>query len=135
MHIKHVTNVTNVIAFIYVFLDKPIHKIPSASFWFSAVFRFKNLTQEIFLELHGTKTPDLILPSHTRTPKERRRGAVEPPHHLAARVPPGAPASGVGAHRAPPGSGLRPYKPVPPKTLSTRSLFHEKFHRCHRHQP
>ena len=59
--------------------------MPSASFLFSAVFRFRKPTQEIFSELHGTKTPDLILPSHTRIPKERRRGATRPPHHLAAR--------------------------------------------------
>ena len=40
-----------------------------------------------------------------------------------------------GAHRAPPGSGLRPYKPLHPKTLNTRSLFHEKLCRHFRHQP
>ena len=72
------------IAFIYVFLDLPINKMPSASFQFSAVFRFRKSTQEIFSGLHGTKTHRHILPSRTRRPKERRRGAVEPPHHLAA---------------------------------------------------
>ena len=40
-----------------------------------------------------------------------------------------------GAHRAPPGSAFRPYIPLHPKTLSTRSLFHEKFCRRRRHQP
>ena len=40
-----------------------------------------------------------------------------------------------GAHRAPLGSGLRPYIPLRRKTLNTRSLFHEKFRRRRRHQP
>ena len=40
-----------------------------------------------------------------------------------------------GAHRAPPGSGLRLYIPLHPKTLSTQSLFHEMFCRRNRHQP
>ena len=57
----------------------------SASFLFSAVFRFRNPTQDIFSELHGTKTPDHILPSCIWTPKERRRGATRPPHHLVVR--------------------------------------------------
>ena len=64
--------------------------MPSASFLFSVVFRFRKVTQEIFLELHGTKTHRHILSSRTRRPKERRRGAVDTPHHLAARVPPPA---------------------------------------------
>ena len=57
----------------------------SASFLFSAVFRLRNPTREIFSELHGTITPDLILLSRTRKPKERRRGAMRPPHNLVAR--------------------------------------------------
>ena len=48
-------------------------------------FHFRKVTKEIFSELHGTKTPVHILQSRTRTPKERRRGAVEPPHHVAVR--------------------------------------------------
>ena len=62
----------------------------SASFMFSAVFCFSKVTQKIFSELHGTKTHRHILPSRTQRPKERRRGATEPPHHLAAQVPPPA---------------------------------------------
>ena len=62
--------------------------MPNASFLFSTVFRFRNPTQKIFSELHGTKALDHILSSRTRTPKERQRGAVVPPHHLAARVHP-----------------------------------------------
>ena len=61
-----------------------MNKMPSASFLFSAVFRFRKVTHEIFSELHRTKTHRHILPSHTQRPKERRRGGVEPPHHLAA---------------------------------------------------
>ena len=60
--------------------------MPSASFLFSDVFHFRKVTQEIFSELHGTKTPVNISPSRTRGLKDRRRGAVEPPHHLAVRV-------------------------------------------------
>ena len=52
----------------------------SASFLFSAVFCFGKVTQEIFSELHGTKTEGPIIPSHTRCPKGRRRGATELPH-------------------------------------------------------
>ena len=57
---------------------------------FLLFFRFRKVTQEIFSELHGTKTHRHILPSRRRRQKERRRGAVEPPHHLVARVPPPA---------------------------------------------
>ena len=71
--------------------------MPSNSFLFSAVFRFRKATQEVFSELNGTKTSVNIFPSRTRTLKEIQRGAVEPPHHLAARVhPPGVRAGGVG---------------------------------------
>ena len=59
--------------------------MPSVSFLFSAVFFFRKPTQEIFSELHGTRTPNLTLSSRTRTPKERRRGATRPPHHLVAQ--------------------------------------------------
>ena len=62
--------------------------MPSASFLFSAVFRFRKVTQEIFSELHGMKTQGPILPAHTRSPKGRRTGAMRLPHHMAARAPP-----------------------------------------------
>ena len=64
--------------------------MPSTSFLFSSVFRFRKITQEIFSKLHETKTQGHISPSHTRSPKGRRRRATRPPHHLAARVPPPA---------------------------------------------
>ena len=52
---------------------------------FSAVFRFRKVTQEIFSELDGTKTQPPIFPTRTRSPKGRRRGATTPPHHVVAR--------------------------------------------------
>ena len=82
--------------------------MPSASFLFSAVFRFRKVTQEIFSELHGTKTQRHILPSRTRRLKERRRGAVESPHHLAVRVPPPTCEHMVWGPHASPGVTLSP---------------------------
>ena len=80
----------------------------SASFLLSTVFRFRKPTQEIFSELHGTKNPVNILPSRTWRPKERRRGAMEPPHHLAARVPPLAHREVVWGPQGSPGVSLLP---------------------------
>ena len=85
--------------------------MPSANFLFSAVFRFRNPTEEMFSKLHGTKNPDLMLLSRTQTPKEGRRGDVEPPHHLAARVPPGTPAGGVGPTGLPRGQAFAHINP------------------------
>ena len=51
-------------------------------FWFQ-----KSYTGNI-LGIARDENPIHILPSRTRTPKERRRGAVEPPQHLAAQVHP-----------------------------------------------
>ena len=56
--------------------------MPSASFLF---FRFRKITQEIFSELHRTKTQPPIFPTCTWSPKGRRRGATTPPHHVVAR--------------------------------------------------
>ena len=80
----------------------------SASCVFSAVFRFRKPTQEIFSELHGTKTSVNIFPSRTWRPKERRRGAMEPPHHLAAQVPPPVRREVVWGPQASPGVSLPP---------------------------
>ena len=104
--------------------------MPSVSFLFSTVFRFRKVTQEIFSELHGTKTQPPILPSRTRSPKGRRRGAPRLPHHLAARVHPRHASTWCGAHRPLPRFPFRLYKPLRRKTLSTRSEIHEKFRRC-----
>ena len=102
--------------------------MPSASFLFSAVFRFRKPTQEIFSELHGTKTPS-IFSRHVHGHRRRDRGGLWSPHTTWRRGSPRRASWWCGAHRAPPGSGLHPYKPPPLKTLSTRSLFHEKFRR------
>ena len=107
----------------------------SASFLFSAVFRFRKVTQEIFSELHRAKTPS-IFSRHVHG--DRRRDGEGPwsPHTTWRRGShPRHAGRWCGAHRPPPGSALRPYIPLQRKTLSTRSKFHEKFHRCHRHQP
>ena len=56
--------------------------MPSASFLFSAVFRFRKATQEIFSELHGTKTHRHIFPvtyMETEGETEGGRGAPRPP--------------------------------------------------------
>ena len=80
----------------------------SASFLLSTVFRFRKVTKEIFSELHGTKTHRHILPSCTRRPKERRKGAVEPPHHQAVQVPPPARREVVWGPQGSPGVSLPP---------------------------
>ena len=82
--------------------------MPSASFLFSAVFRFRKVTQEIFLELHGTKTYCHIFPSCTRNPKGRRRGAPRLPHHVVARPYLPAREDMVWGPQAPPEAALSP---------------------------
>ena len=52
--------------FSYVFRDKPIDKMPSASSLFSAVFGFRKVVLEIFSELDTTKTEVPIFPRSTR---------------------------------------------------------------------
>src|SRR3954468_17146575 len=67
----------------------------SASCLFSAVFGFRKASKEILLELDKTKAKVPIFPDTTRSPKERRRGAMRQPHHMMVR-PGGAPPGGVG---------------------------------------
>ena len=59
--------------------------MPQCQFLFSAVFGFRKVVLEIFSELDETKAQPPIFLSRTRSPKERRRGAVGRPHHVAAR--------------------------------------------------
>ena len=59
--------------------------MPSASSLFSAVFSFRKVVPEIFSELDETKAKVPIFLTRSRRPKERRRGAVGRPHHVAAR--------------------------------------------------
>jgi hypothetical protein len=56
--------------------------MPKCQFLFSAVFGFRNPTQEIFSETDGTKTRSLIFVVATqRTEAEMKRGirAITPP--------------------------------------------------------
>ena len=59
--------------------------MPQCQFLFSAVFGFRKVVLEIFSELDETKAKVPIFLTRTRSPKERRRGAVGRPHHLVAR--------------------------------------------------
>ena len=62
--------------------------MPQCQFLFSAVFGFRKAVLKIFLELDETKAKVPIFLTRTRSPKERRRGAVGRPHHATARVGP-----------------------------------------------
>ena len=62
--------------------------MPQCQFLFSAVFGFRKVVLEIFSELDETKAQPPILLSRTRSPKERRRGAVGRPHQVVARSHP-----------------------------------------------
>ena len=59
--------------------------MPQGQFLFSAVFGFRKIVLEIFSELDETKAKVPIFLTRTRSPKERRRGAVGHPHHLVVR--------------------------------------------------
>ena len=59
--------------------------MPQCQFLFSAVFGFRKVVLEIFSELDETKDEVPIFPTRTRSPKERRRGAVGRPHQVVAR--------------------------------------------------
>ena len=83
----------------------------------------------------GRKPPTLHC-RHVHGHRRRDRGEQRGSHTTSRRGPTFWRASRLcGAHRRHPGSGLRPYIPLLPKTLNTRSLFHEKFRRRRRHQP
>ena len=75
------------IAFIYVFWDLPITKMLSASFLFSAVFVSEKLHRNNSRNCTGQKLRQYFPVMYTETEGETK-GDVEPPHHLAARVPP-----------------------------------------------
>ena len=108
--------------------------MPSASFLFSDVFVSKKLHSKYSRNCTGRK-PTVVYSLHIHRPKERRRGAMEPPHHLAVRVHPPARQHMVWGPQGPPRLPFRLYKPLRRKILSTRSEIHEKFRRRRRHQP
>ena len=58
--------------------------MPQCQFLFSVVFGFRKVVLEIFSELDETKAKVPIFLTRSRSPKERRRGAVGRPHHVAA---------------------------------------------------
>lgn len=102
---------------------------------FSDVFSFRQVTQEIFSELHGTK-PTVIFPRHIHGVQMRDGGGYEAPTPPGGTGPPPRRASTwCGAHRPLPRLPFRLFKPLRPKTLSTQSEIHEKFRRHRRHQP
>ena len=78
--------------------------------------------------------PTVIYCRHVYGDRRRDRGgAWSPPHHMAAWVP--ARREVVWGPQGSPGVRPSPIKTLPLKTLSTRSLFHEKFRHHRRHQP
>src|SRR3954463_16655553 len=67
----------------------------SASSCFLLFLCFRKVVHEIFSELHGTKTQNLIILSRSRSQKGIRKGATLWPDHPQARPPRGAAAPGV----------------------------------------
>ena len=58
--------------------------MPQCQFLFSAVFCFRKAVLEIFSESDETKAKVPIFLTSSRSPKERRRGAVGRPHQVVA---------------------------------------------------
>src|SRR3954470_8077198 len=104
--------------------------MPQCQFLFSAVFRFRKVTQEIFSELDDSKTevPIFSVPKELtwREPKWGHRVATR---GLGAASPGPMPRVRVGPPWPPPTPPLRPYSLRIGKTLYTRVMFHEKFRR------
>ena len=101
----------------------------SASSLFSAVFRFRNLSKEIFSESDEINYAINKRSKRSRSPKGARR---RPPGALATlgRDPGGARAElWRGGPTWPPTPPLRPYIPRFAKTLVRSPIFHEKFRR------
>jgi hypothetical protein len=69
---------------------------------------FRKATQEIFLELDETKAEVPIFPDTRRSPKQRRRGTRDQPHHRVARPAPGPRHQVVGPPGPPPDAALPP---------------------------
>ena len=63
--------------------------MPKCQFLFSALFCFRNPTQEIFSEMDGTKPEVLYLSWQHRRPRGSRRHAAWRPHLCKARPSPG----------------------------------------------
>ena len=107
--------------------------MPSASFLFSAVFRFRKVIKKIFSKLDETKTQLPILPTRTRSPKGRR-GATRNPHHLVARPHLWLHRDMVWGPRAALTSVLRPIYCPRRKNPKIIDVFHERVSPCCHHQ-
>ena len=94
----------------------------------------KSYTGNILGIAWDKKTRQYFPVTYTETEGETEGGCGAPTPPSGAS-PPRRTGRWCGAHRAPPGSGLRPYIPLHPKTLSTWSNIHEKLRRRRRHQP
>src|SRR3954469_18267545 len=68
----------------------------NASCMFFVVFGSRKASKEIFSELDGTKAKVNISPRRTRSPEERRRGAIGRPHPPGTGPPYVVPGRGVG---------------------------------------
>ena len=110
--------------------------MPKCQFLFSAVFGFRNPTQEIFSKTDGAKNQKSY---NCRDNTEDREGVEDTQQggHTYAKC-------GLGLARAwawcgppgrPPTSPLRLFIPRNGKTLSTRAEFHEKHRRCRNLKP
>ena len=79
----------------------------------------------------GPYFPDTYTETEGET--EEVHGAPTPPGDTG--PPSAAPPHGGGPTGVPRGRPFAYFKPLRPKTLSTRSNIHEKFHRRRHHQP
>jgi hypothetical protein len=88
---------------------------------------FRKATQEIFSELDETKAEPPIFPDMSRSPKQRRRGAIGQPHPRAVRPRPWPRHQGVSPPGPPPDAALPPiYSPRREKPKA-QSIFHETY--------
>src|SRR3954452_13562167 len=84
----------------------------SVSSCFLLFLYFRKVLQEIFSELHGTKTQHLIIPSRSHSQKRRRSGATRWPDTRPARPAWGPRPACVWSHQGAPDSASSPiYSP------------------------
>jgi hypothetical protein len=88
---------------------------------------FRKVTQEIFSELDETNAEPPIFLDTSRSPKQRRRGAMTWPHPRAVQAKPWPRHQGVSplVHLLTPPFCL--YIPLDAKNLKGRSIFHETY--------
>ena len=94
---------------------------------FLLFFVSENLYRKYSRNCTGQK-PTVIYCRHVHGDRRRDGGGLWSPHTTWRRGShPRRAERWCGAHRPLPGSAFRPYIPLRPKTLSTRSNIHEKF--------